>query len=47
MRPAVREEIVEAQRALDALDFMPGKSGNLSCRTPGGFLITPSGLPYT
>ena len=25
---------------------MPAKSGNLSCRTPGGFLITPSGLPY-
>jgi L-fuculose-phosphate aldolase len=43
----VREEIVEAARALDALGFMPGKSGNLSCRTPGGFLITPSGLPYT
>ncbi len=43
----MREEIVEAARALDALGFMPGKSGNLSCRTPGGFLITPSGLPYT
>ena len=25
---------------------MPGKSGNVSCRTPDGFLITPSGLPY-
>src|SRR3712207_4590354 len=26
---------------------MPGKSGNVSCRTPaGGFIITPSGLPY-
>ncbi|MBD0275132.1 MAG: class II aldolase/adducin family protein [Acetobacteraceae bacterium] len=25
---------------------MPGKSGNLSRRTPDGFLITPSGLPY-
>jgi L-fuculose-phosphate aldolase len=42
----VREEIVEAAKALDALGFMPGKSGNLSCRTPGGFLVTPSGLPY-
>ena len=42
----MREEIVKAARALDALGFMPGKSGNLSCRTPGGFLITPSGLPY-
>ena len=43
---AVRDEIVRAARALDALGFMPGKSGNLSCRTPGGFLVTPSGLPY-
>ncbi len=42
----LREEIVGAARALDALGFMPGKSGNVSCRTPGGFLITPSGLPY-
>ena len=42
----MREEIVGAARALDALGFMPGKSGNLSRRTPGGFLITPSGLPY-
>ena len=41
-----REEIVEAAKALDALGFMPGKSGNVSRRTPGGFLITPSGLPY-
>jgi L-fuculose-phosphate aldolase len=42
----MREGVVEAARALDALGFMPGKSGNVSCRTPCGFLITPSGLPY-
>jgi L-fuculose-phosphate aldolase len=42
----MRKEIVRAARALDALGFMPGKSGNLSCRTPDGFLVTPSGLPY-
>jgi L-fuculose-phosphate aldolase len=42
----VRDRIVQAARALDALGFMPGKSGNLSCRTPGGFVVTPSGLPY-
>ena len=47
MQPRMREEIVRAARALDALGFMPGKSGNVSCRTPGGFIITPSGLPYT
>ncbi|MBX6743730.1 MAG: class II aldolase/adducin family protein [Acetobacteraceae bacterium] len=39
-------EIIAAARALDALGFMPSKSGNLSCRTPRGFLITPAGLPY-
>jgi L-fuculose-phosphate aldolase len=42
----MREAIIAAARALDALGFMPAKSGNLSCRTPRGFLITPSGLPY-
>ncbi len=38
--------LLAAARALDAAGFMPSKSGNLSIRTPGGFLITPSGLPY-
>lgn len=38
--------LVEAARALDAAGFMPQKSGNLSLRTEGGFVITPSGLPY-
>lgn len=42
----MREAIISAARTLDALGFMPGKSGNLSCRTPGGFLITPSGVAY-
>jgi L-fuculose-phosphate aldolase len=38
--------LIAAACALDAAGFMPGKSGNVSVRTPGGFLITPSGLPY-
>jgi len=38
--------LIEAARALDALGFMPSKSGNLSLRTARGCLITPSGLPY-
>lgn len=42
----VRQEIVEVSRALDAAGLMPNKSGNVSCRTPDGFLITPSGVPY-
>ncbi len=41
-----RDGLVSAARALDAAGFMPQKSGNLSLRTPQGFVITPSGLPY-
>jgi L-fuculose-phosphate aldolase len=44
--PPGASEIVAVARELDALGFMPTKSGNLSCRTARGFLITPSGLPY-
>ena len=42
----LRREIVAASQALDSAGLMPGKSGNVSCRVPGGFLITPSGVPY-
>jgi len=42
----MRTEIVSAARALDAAGLMPNKSGNVSCRTPGGFLVTPSGIQY-
>ncbi|MDB5372729.1 MAG: L-fuculose 1-phosphate aldolase [Belnapia sp.] len=42
----MKAAIIAAARALDALGFMPSKSGNLSCRTPRGCLITPAGLPY-
>lgn len=38
--------IIETARRLDALGFMPSKSGNVSLRIPGGLRITPSGLPY-
>jgi L-fuculose-phosphate aldolase len=38
--------IIETARRLDALGFMPSKSGNVSIRIEGGFRITPSGLPY-
>ncbi len=41
-----REEILRIALALDRAGFMPSKSGNLSCRTGEGFLITPAGLPY-
>lgn len=38
--------IIETARRLDALGFMPSKSGNVSVRIEAGFRITPSGLPY-
>jgi L-fuculose-phosphate aldolase len=41
-----RDALVAAARALDAAGYMPQKSGNLSLRTPRGFVITPSGMPY-
>lgn len=46
-RIGLRREIVAVSRALDAAGLMPNKSGNVSCRIPGGFLITPSGVPYS
>jgi L-fuculose-phosphate aldolase len=42
----LREQIVEATRALEAAGMMPNESGNVSCRVPGGYVITPSGVPY-
>jgi L-fuculose-phosphate aldolase len=44
--PEARAALIAAARGLDAAGFMPGKSGNLSLRTPRGFLITPAALPY-
>jgi len=41
-----RSEIVAVARELDMAGLVPNKSGNLSCRTAGGFMITPSGVPY-
>ncbi|UPY39077.1 class II aldolase/adducin family protein [Sediminicoccus sp. KRV36] len=40
------DALIETARRLDALGFMPSKSGNVSQRLGGGFRITPSGLPY-
>jgi L-fuculose-phosphate aldolase len=44
--PDPREAIVAVARALDAAGLVPNKSGNVSCRTPAGFLITGAGVPY-
>jgi L-fuculose-phosphate aldolase len=42
-----REAIVAVAQALDAAGHMPNKSGNVSCRSVAGMLITPSGVPYS
>jgi L-fuculose-phosphate aldolase len=41
-----RREIVAACRDMNRRGINQGTSGNISARTPEGFLITPSGLPY-
>jgi L-fuculose-phosphate aldolase len=43
---ARRAEVVAIAQALDAAGLVPNKSGNVSCRSAGGFLITPAGVPY-
>lgn len=44
--PELRAEIVRVAQAMDRSGFCPSKSGNVSARVAGGFLVTPSGLPY-
>ena len=43
---ARRKEVIAVAQALDAAGLVPNKSGNVSCRSAGGFLITPAGVPY-
>jgi L-fuculose-phosphate aldolase len=42
----IRREIITVSQALDAAGLVPNKSGNVSARVAGGFLITPAGVPY-
>jgi L-fuculose-phosphate aldolase len=49
MSPAergLRVRLVAAARRMSELGLNPGKSGNLSARLGGGFLVTPSGEDY-
>jgi L-fuculose-phosphate aldolase len=43
---ALRAEIIATARRMNALGINQGKSGNLSHRIPGGFLVTPTGMDY-
>ena len=43
---ALRLAIVQTARRMNTLGINRGKSGNVSARIDGGFLVTPSALPY-
>ena len=43
---ALRADIIATARRMNALGINQGKSGNLSQRIPGGFLVTPTGMDY-
>jgi L-fuculose-phosphate aldolase len=42
----LRSAIIAVTQALDAAGMVPNKSGNVSCRSNDGFVITPAGKPY-
>jgi L-fuculose-phosphate aldolase len=42
----LRNEMIATCRFMNDRGINQGTSGNLSVRVPGGFLITPSGIPY-
>jgi L-fuculose-phosphate aldolase len=41
-----RRKIIATAMKMNALGINQGKSGNVSARADGGFLITPTGIPY-
>src|SRR5512135_733371 len=43
---ALRQAIIATALQMNALGINRGKSGNVSARIDGGFLVTPSALPY-
>ncbi len=43
---AERRLVISAAVRTVGLGLTHGTSGNVSCRSPGGMLITPSGIPY-
>ncbi len=43
---SIGEQVLEAAQSMSASGLSPGKSGNVSARTEGGFIITPTGLEY-
>ena len=43
---AARRAVVETGRRMNASGINQGTAGNISLRNPGGFLLTPTSLPY-
>ncbi len=43
---ALRRTVIEAALAMSREGLSPGRSGNISTRTVGGMLITPTGMTY-
>lgn len=47
MTLSLRSELVSTARRMHDLGLTPGTSGNVSVRNGNGFLVTPSGIPYS
>jgi L-fuculose-phosphate aldolase len=47
MTMRLRDDLVSTAKKMSGLGLTPGMSGNVSVRTSQGFLITPSGMPYS
>jgi L-fuculose-phosphate aldolase len=43
----LRDDLVLTARRMSELGLTPGMSGNVSVRSTGGLLVTPSGIPYS
>ncbi len=43
---ALRRSVIATARRTEAVGLTHGTSGNVSARTDGGFLVTPTGIPY-
>ena len=43
---SLRQELIAAARRLVSSGLTRNTSGNISHRVPGGFLVTPTGMPY-
>ncbi|CAK0813696.1 unnamed protein product [Prorocentrum cordatum] len=42
----LRQQVIETCLQMNRMGINQGTSGNVSCRVPGGFLVTASGIPY-